>query len=133
MADITDGSTASWIQAGGVLAFAGAVLVQLRDFRRELAPLLKGIGETLGFVQTTMSALLERERARAERLAAQDAARQAQANMRKQAVPESSWDGEGNTGAIEIPIEQPKKRMQTQPGVESPSYRSPARGGSDRP
>lgn len=56
MADVADGSLASWIQAGGVVAFATAVLVELRGIR----PTLTGIKEVL-------AALLERERIRNDR------------------------------------------------------------------
>ena len=133
MADIAgDASLASWVQAGGVIAFAGAVLMQLR----EIKPFLGELTKTLGEVRTTMASLLERERTRAERLAAQDAARQAMQFKTGGAVPEN-WDGHP-TGTIEIPHEHstptPKKRMQTNPGVgDSTGYRGPQRGGSDRP
>jgi hypothetical protein len=91
MADVADGSLTSWLQTGGVLAFAGAVLYQLR----ELKPFLKDLVETLTLVRTTMAALLERERARAERIAAQEAARAMSAPL-----PET-FEGE-LTGPIEV-------------------------------
>lgn len=102
MADAADGSLASWVQAGGVGLFAAAVLWQLRD----LKPVLKAVGETLTRVETTLSALLERERARAERLAAQDAARQAA----QSGAPEQ-WEGE-----------------ETSPIAVAPPRRTPPRG-----
>lgn len=64
MADVSDGSLASWVQTGGVGLFAAAVLWQLR----RMEPILKQVGETL-------SALLERERMRAEREAIEVARR----------------------------------------------------------
>lgn len=64
------GDTASWVQAAGVLAFASAVLYELR----QLGPLVKAwttvVGEVkteLGKVREVLSALLERDRIRAER------------------------------------------------------------------
>jgi hypothetical protein len=56
VADVTEGSIASWVQTGGVGLFAAAVFWQLQ----QLKPILKQVGETL-------AALLERERMRAER------------------------------------------------------------------
>lgn len=63
----------AWIQTGGVVAFAAAVLIWLRDYKREVAPVFAELVATMKDVKTTLAALLERERARAERLAAQDA------------------------------------------------------------
>lgn len=84
---MTDGTTASWIQAGGVLAFASAVLWQLRD----LKPILKAVADTLLQVQLTQAALLERERVRAEAKAARDAA----------GVPAQTWAEETTQPIIE--------------------------------
>lgn len=113
-----DPSLASWAQAGGVVAFAGAVLLQLRDFRRELGPLFKSIGETLAEVKATMAALLERERTRAERLAAQDAARRASSRTPSGGAPVADWEDE-ETHPIALPLRSP--------GLHGPSR--PPRGG----
>jgi hypothetical protein len=67
-------STASWIQAGGVVAFGALVLVILR----QLKPVLDAVQVTLMDVGRTMAALLERERVRGERIAAADAQRRQQ-------------------------------------------------------
>lgn len=94
MADVVgDASLTSWVQTGGVVAFAAAVLYQLR----ELKPFLKDLTSTLTLVQTTLASLLERERARAERIAAQDAQRAAAVIN---PVPEQFED---LTGPIEVP------------------------------
>lgn len=113
MADLSDPSIAGWIQTGGVVAFASAVLLQLRDMK----PLFKAIGDTLTEVRTTLSALLERERARAERLAAQDAARRAAAVTPVGGVPLLPFDDEDEvTNPIAI-----KPRAATSPGLHGPS------------
>jgi hypothetical protein len=99
--------TAGWIQAGGVVAFAVAVLFELR----KLGPLFTAITTVLVDVRTTMSALLERERARAERIAAVEARRAALVGN-SSGVPDS-WDDGPETQPIVIK----QQRMQTQPGV----------------
>lgn len=82
MPDATAATTASWIQAGGVLAFAGAVLWELRQLRPIMAE-----------VKTVLASLLERERMRAEQRAQIIAA---------QAVPAQVWDD--TTDAIGEPV-----------------------------
>ncbi len=57
VADVPDATVVSWVKDGGVALFALAVLIHLRDFRKELVPLLKSLGET-------QTALLERDRMR---------------------------------------------------------------------
>jgi hypothetical protein len=103
MADVTggDGSLTSWVQTGGVLAFAGAVLYQLR----ELKPVLKEVGEILSQVRSTLAALLERERARAERIAAQDALRargDSRSLLGEARVVEVAPEDEDFTGPIDV-------------------------------
>ncbi len=58
MADVESQAVASWIQAGGVVAFAAAVLWELRLMR----PILTE-------VKTVLASLLERERMRGEQRA----------------------------------------------------------------
>jgi hypothetical protein len=55
-----DGQAASWIQTGGVLAFAAVVLFELR----KLGPVLNAWVSTMGEVKEVLAALLERERIR---------------------------------------------------------------------
>lgn len=88
MADV-DATTASWIQAGGVLAFAGAVLWELRQLRPLIAE-----------VRQVLASLLERERMRAEQRAQLLAA---------QAVPNQVWDDETDA------IAEPLRRHRTPP------------------
>jgi hypothetical protein len=102
MADVADGSVASWVQAGGVGLFAAAVLWQLRD----LKPIFKAVGETLTRVETTLAALLERERTRGERLAAQDALRRGR--LATLEGREETWEDEP-TGAAEVPVLPPRR------------------------
>jgi hypothetical protein len=108
VADISDGSVASWVQAGGVLAFASAVLWQLRD----LKPLFSEIGRVIADVEKTLAALLERERIRHERQAAADAAR----------VPA---DDEGLTPPLGVATRL--SRAQSQPGTYGP-FKPPREG-----
>lgn len=56
MPDVADSSLASWVQAGGVVAFATAVLWELR-----------GLKPTLRKIEDVLAALLERDRIRGER------------------------------------------------------------------
>lgn len=106
------GELAGWIQTGGVVAFASAVLLWLRDHKREITPVLTELGKTLGTVNSTLSALLERERARAERLAAIDAIR------RGEGVPQRRWndDEDGNTQPIVVASKQGRARTEPGPG-----------------
>lgn len=83
MADLSDPtSLSSWLQTGGVIAFAGAVWMQLR----KLEPFLDGLNKT-------MAALLERDRMR-------DAARAVTA------PPVDEWE---ETTAVATPP-KPKRR-----------------------
>jgi hypothetical protein len=90
VADLADASIASWVQAGGVVAFAGAVLWELKQLR-----------PIMGEVKSILSSLLERERMRAEQ--------RAQIIARQQAVPHQVWDDV--TDAITEPV--PKVRRKT--------------------
>lgn len=105
-----DPALASWIQSGGVVAFAGVVLLWLRDYKREIqanvAPVVTRLVETMQKVETTLAALLERERARAERLAAQDAAARRDAG-----VALAPADEENTQPIATIPV-----RRRTDPG-----------------
>lgn len=76
------------MQAGGVGLFAAAVLWQLRD----LKPVIKAVGETMTEVRATLAALLERERARAERLAAMEAQRAIAQQQRGGEAVDENWD-----------------------------------------
>ncbi|HEY1554781.1 MAG TPA: hypothetical protein VGF94_08105 [Kofleriaceae bacterium] len=111
-------TTASWLQAGGVLAFAVLVLVLLR----ELVPLLKALYEVLSKVRETLAALLERERMRGERLAATDAQR------RMMLPPEADFD-DPPTNPIAIPL--PSTRRTPPHGVPIGVYGPKKPGGRD--
>lgn len=123
MADAADGSLASWVQAGGVGLFAAAVLWQLRD----LKPVLKAVGETLGEVKSTLAALLERERARAERIAAQEALRK-QLLSQQGAPVETQWESD-ETRPIEVSA--PRRNTPPRGGTAGGGYGPgrPPRGG----
>lgn len=56
MADVAGSEVAGWVQAGGVVAFATAVLVELRAMRPVIAE-----------IKTVLAALLERDRIRDSR------------------------------------------------------------------
>lgn len=116
MADaVTDSTIAGWIQAGGVVAFATAVLLWLRDYKREVAPVFAQLVTTMTTVQTMLAALLERERARAERLAAQDA--RARTRMTPPSgIPSAMYEDEETTPITTIP-ERPFQRPRTNPGA----------------
>jgi hypothetical protein len=55
---------ASWVQAGGVVAFAAAVWWELKLQRRERSDRDKEHTTILTSIKETLSALLERERSR---------------------------------------------------------------------
>lgn len=82
MPDLPDASVASWVQAGGVVAFAGAVLWELKQLRPIMSE-VKGI----------LASLLERERMRSEQRAEL---------IRQQATPHYVWDDV--TDAIGEPV-----------------------------
>lgn len=116
-------TTVNWAQLGACGLFAFFVWRALRD----QAPALKSIGETLveiraalvmlpaiasvlTSVQVTQAALLERERARAERIAAQQAQRE---SLLADLAPSAPQTWEDETKPI---VEAPKKkRAQTAP------------------
>lgn len=98
----------SKLEGGGSAAFACLVLYILFQLKPILAALLKVHTET----KEVLSALLERERARAERIAANDAARAAAAETWEQDVT--------NPIAVPLPVKQP--RAQTPRGVPIGEY-----------
>lgn len=114
----------SWIQTGGLALFASAVLVALRDFKKEFSAAIASFTQAVTDVNKTMSsvrelqaALLERERARAERLAAKDAAVRSRAATPVGGVPEA-FDDDPETAPIAMaPEERPRAR--TNPGAYS--------------
>jgi hypothetical protein len=117
VADMADPALTSWLQTGGVLAFAGAVLWELRQLR----PLIKDWIEQrqqdrdlLGEVKRILSVLLERERMRSEQ-------REKLIKMGRRADTPVGWDDD-DTGAIEV--ERPTlKRPKTNPlGVPTGEY-----------
>jgi hypothetical protein len=121
-------ATASWIQTGGVLAFAAAVLWELKQLR----PLIKEWIDQrekdrglLNEVKTILSVLLERERMRA---AQRDLLlRQAGVTTPPSSTPpplpaDQNWDLD-NTGAVEVPLQKrPKTNPQGYPAASEYSY-----------
>lgn len=91
-----------WAQTGGTAAFAGIVLYLLFQLR----PILSAVLKVLGEIRELLAALLERERARAERIAAQDAAR-------RQQQTDETWEDE-NTNPIAVAVKA--QRPRTNPG-----------------
>lgn len=91
-------AASDWLRTGGVGAFAGVVLYLLFQLR----PIFKALLKTLVETKEVLAALLERERARAERIAANEAARAAAAG--------ESWDDD-ETKPIAV-----KTRARTNPG-----------------
>ena len=119
----TNDAIASWVQSGGVLAFSALVFWLLR----QLLPVLGEIKECLHEMRVTLGALLERDRMRDEREAA-DRARTApvpRQSIGLRAVPEpESWDED------ETPLaEAPRHRARTAPFGHPTSGRPPTRGG----
>lgn len=106
----------SWIQSGGLALFAGLVLYQLR----EISPLLKSLGATLTMIQTEMAALLERERVRGERYAAQAAA----SDDPLPTYPDE-WSEQSRPE-----VDRPKQRMRTNP-IGNPIIRAARRSRQD--
>jgi hypothetical protein len=100
-----DASTASWIQTGGVLAFASLVMWHLRD----LKPTLEGVKTTLVNVQLLLAGILERERMKGEN-------RARRAIARANGVPDAV--GDELTEPINVPELLPPKqvRARTAPG-----------------
>lgn len=97
--------TASWIQTGGVLAFAGAVLWELKQLRpliKEWIEERRADRDLIGEVKTLLAQLLERERMRSEQRA-QLLRRKAESD---QPLPEQ-W--EDVTDNVSIPTPVPKR------------------------
>lgn len=125
---MTDGSVASWVQTGGVLAFASLVLLQLR----EIKPVLTKVTEVLSEVGKTVAQLLERERARAERIAAAEAARRELGPVRADygaPAPEPvDWEETPPLGTIAPRV----TRARTNPGRPETQW-GPMKPGRDKP
>jgi hypothetical protein len=121
-------TTASWIQAGGVVAFGClvlAILLQLKPVLKEFLELIKKVFELLNELRTTLASLLERERMRGERLAARDA-QQRFAAVASGVVPAEEFDDPPTNPIAVVP------RTKTPPsGVRASTYGPgrPPRGG----
>lgn len=99
----------SWVQLGAVGVLVLVVFVFMRDFRRELAPILKETVVAIGKMHEVMVALLERERVRGERLAARDA--QLLGQVRQPAPPAMpNWEEE-HTPVLDIPVAPAAQRV----------------------
>jgi hypothetical protein len=94
MADIEQSNAvASWVQAGGVVAFAGAVLLELKQLR----PIMSEVKQVL-------ASMLERERMRAEQRAQ---------ILQQQGIPENRWDDV--TDAVSMPVQKPILKRRSPP------------------
>jgi hypothetical protein len=105
--DPTGATTASWLQTGGVIAFAAAVLWELRQLR----PLIKGWIEErqrdrdlLSEVKIILGALLERERMRGE----QRAKLIKQGRLPPDDAPDEAFDD--ITDNVSLPEQKPKRQ-----------------------
>lgn len=107
-----------WIQTGGVLAFAGAVLWELKQLR----PLFKAMieerqkdRETMTEVKVVLSSLLERERMRAEQRAQLiELRRRGDSDRPVSRRPQENYDD--TTDAVAMPLQPIKKRHRSNPG-----------------
>jgi hypothetical protein len=86
-------AVAGWVQAGGVVAFAGAVLWELKQLRPIMAE-----------VKQVLTSMLERERMRAE---------QRSQLLQQQGVPDGRWDDV--TDAVSMPVTPIKRRAPSNP------------------
>jgi hypothetical protein len=93
-------NVASWVQAGGVVAFAAAVLWELKQLR----PIMSEVAQVL-------AKMLERERMRAEQRA--QLLQLQQGGERRAPIPVEGWDD--TTDAVAMPVKPPKKRSATSP------------------
>lgn len=127
---MSDASVVSWVQAGGVLAFAAMVMWRLEKYLGGLEPTIKAFDKTMDEVKTVLAQLLERERFRDERRAAVETAHN---RFRLYSdAPESpeprEWEETPPLGTI-----GPRtQRARTNPGGRSPSEYGPGKPPKDR-
>ena len=103
---------APWVQTGGLLAFAGAVLWELRQLRPLFKQLVSERQEDrtlIADVRAILAALLERERIRDERKR-RDSDRPVSAP-----IPAAQWPEDESTGLHEIMARQ-RQRIKTPVG-----------------
>lgn len=94
-----------WLQTGSSIGFAGIVLYLLFQLKPVLLALLQVNAE----IKSVLAALLERERARAERIAATEAARAASLTRAE------NWDVDAETNPLSMPVEPTPPKRRTDP------------------